>query len=107
LPSAFPPQSARDPSVVTRPLHIYYAWIAAASDDTFHDAIYASAEQLKSIVVQDSGAEYNSAPLYSNYAIYNTPVELLYKENIPTLKALAQKYDPQGVMKLTGGFKLQ
>ena len=45
--------------------------------------------------------------LYPNYALSGTPLELLYGENLPRLKQLSRKFDPQGLMTLTGGFKLQ
>ena len=43
--------------------------------------------------------------LYPNYALPDTPLELVYGENVPYLKELAEKYDPKGVMTLTGGFR--
>lgn len=43
--------------------------------------------------------------LYPNYAIADTPLELMYGDNLPRLNALARQYDPDGVMQLTGGFK--
>lgn len=103
--SAYPPDSARDPSVATLPLNIYYAWSSELSDQQFYDAIYASANHLKSIIAAEQGDSVTSSPIYNNYAMYDTPLESLYGENVPTLQALAQKYDPEGVMKLAGGFK--
>ncbi|KLO11827.1 FAD-binding domain-containing protein [Schizopora paradoxa] len=44
--------------------------------------------------------------LYPNYALSDTPLNLLFGENVPRLQALARKYDPQRVMSLTGGFSL-
>lgn len=104
--SAFPPDSARDPSVATRPLNLYYAWSSELADQKFHDAIYASANYLKSIIAAEQGESVVSSVIYNNYAMYDTPLESLYGENVPTLQALAQKYDPQSVMRLAGGFKL-
>ncbi|EJD05533.1 FAD-binding domain-containing protein [Fomitiporia mediterranea MF3/22] len=43
--------------------------------------------------------------LYPNYALTDTPLELVYGENVPRLRALAEKYDPDRVMTLTGGFR--
>ena len=45
--------------------------------------------------------------LYSNYALQETPLELLYGENVPRLRRIAAEYDPEKVMTLTGGFRLQ
>ncbi|KAH8116010.1 FAD-binding domain-containing protein [Phellopilus nigrolimitatus] len=44
--------------------------------------------------------------LYPNYALADSPLELLYGSNLERCKALAAKYDPQRVMSLTGGFYL-
>jgi hypothetical protein len=41
-----------------------------------------------------------------NYALAETPLELLYGPNLPSLHATKQKWDPQNVMGLAGGFKL-
>ena len=45
--------------------------------------------------------------LYPNYALVDTPLELLYGENVPHLKEIAAKFDPERVMSLTGGFRFQ
>ena len=42
---------------------------------------------------------------YPNYALYDTPLELLYGDNLPRLKKIAEEYDPNKVMALTGGFR--
>jgi hypothetical protein len=91
--------------VATFPLSIVYVWSSADFDQTIHDAIWASVEYLRAVVIQEQGAALASAPLYNNYAMFDTPLTSLYIENVPKLQALAQMYDPQGVMKLAGGFK--
>ena len=45
--------------------------------------------------------------LYPNYALPDTPLELMYGDNVPRLRELAAKFDPGKVMSLTGGFRLQ
>lgn len=42
--------------------------------------------------------------LYPNYALDGTPLELMYGTNVPILREIAAKYDPEGIMRLTGGF---
>ena len=42
---------------------------------------------------------------YPNYALYDTPLGLLYGGNVPRLKEIAEEYDPNKVMLLTGGFR--
>jgi len=36
---------------------------------------------------------------------YNTPLEDIYGDNLPALRALKAKIDPKNVMGLAGGFK--
>lgn len=43
--------------------------------------------------------------LYPNYALPDTPLEAMYGNNVPVLNRISRRYDPQRVMKLTGGFK--
>lgn len=43
---------------------------------------------------------------YSNYALADTPLELLFGENLPRLREIRAKIDPKNIMGLTGGFKL-
>ena len=48
----------------------------------------------------------NGAPVYPNYAIYDTPLENLYGGNLAALRSLKTAVDPGNVMGLAGGFKL-
>ncbi|KAL5514287.1 hypothetical protein ACEPAG_2375 [Sanghuangporus baumii] len=43
--------------------------------------------------------------LYDNYALTDSPLELIYGENVPKLREIAAKYDPEKIMTLTGGFR--
>ena len=43
--------------------------------------------------------------LYPNYALPDTPLELMYGSNLPRLRQIASRYDPGRVMDLTGGFR--
>ncbi|KAL5514286.1 hypothetical protein ACEPAG_2374 [Sanghuangporus baumii] len=43
--------------------------------------------------------------LYPNYALTDSPLELVYGENVPRLRNIAAHYDPENVMGLTGGFR--
>ncbi|KAF5356904.1 hypothetical protein D9756_006848 [Leucocoprinus leucothites] len=99
-PSAFPPiRSTR-----FSPFNIYYAWLLEANDDTFHDTIKQSADRLRSLAAAE-GQDLSNAALYPNYAIFDTPMQQLYGNNLPTLQALKKLHDPDNVMELTGGWK--
>ncbi|KAJ7250738.1 FAD-binding domain-containing protein [Mycena rebaudengoi] len=100
-PTAFPP--SRGPGYM--PLNLYFAWEGTALiDDVFHDALRQSAQHLTDVAVRE-GQAIAQAPLYTNYALYDTPLERIYGNNIPRLRAIKASVDPANVMGLAGGFK--
>jgi FAD/FMN-containing dehydrogenase len=70
----------------------------------FHDAVKQSVNQLRTVALSE-GQQIEHAPLYPNYAIYDTPLEEIYGDNLPRLRALKKLHDPDNVMGLAGGFK--
>lgn len=55
---------------------------------------------------RSEGQDLSACPYYPNYAAAATPVDEMYLGNLPVLKALKKRYDPDNVMGLTGGFKI-
>ena len=98
--SAYPPSRAQG----LLPLNIYYAYGAEAADETFYDAARQSAARLAE-VAQSEGQDVADAALYNNYAIFDTPLERMYGDNVARLSALKAQYDPENVMGLAGGWK--
>ncbi|KAI9069033.1 FAD-binding domain-containing protein [Trametes sanguinea] len=98
--SAYPPSR----STGLLPLNIYYAWGASLADETMQNAARQSAEHLTQVIVGE-GQDIGDAALYGNYAILGTPLERIYGQNVPKLRALKAKYDPDNVMGLAGGWK--
>ncbi|KAI0649785.1 FAD-binding domain-containing protein [Trametes meyenii] len=98
--SAFPPSRSKG----LLPLNIYYAWLLDLADDDMHEAARQSADHLTKVVLGE-GQDVADAVLYGNYAIYDTPIERIYGDNLPKLKALKAQYDPDNVMGLAGGWK--
>ena len=98
--SAYP--ASRSPSLL--PLNIYYAYTDAGQDETFWDAARQSAAQLAR-AVEAEGQDVADAALYNNYAIFDTPLERMYGDNVARLSALKAQYDPENVMGLAGGWK--
>ncbi|KAJ7840337.1 hypothetical protein B0H13DRAFT_2239523 [Mycena leptocephala] len=82
-PSAFPP--SRGPWYI--PLNLYFA-----------------AQHLTDIAVGE-GQAITQAPLYTNYALYDTPLERIYGDNVARLRTIKAAVDPDNVMGLAGGFK--
>ncbi|KIY62385.1 hypothetical protein CYLTODRAFT_361562, partial [Cylindrobasidium torrendii FP15055 ss-10] len=52
------------------------------------------------------GQDLSNAPLYPNYAIFDTPLEKIYGVNLEKLKEVKARVDPENVMGLAGGFKI-
>jgi hypothetical protein len=98
--TAYPP--TRDKTYL--PYYIYYAWRSEENDDIMIDALKASTERIRDAAEAD-GQDIEDAPLYPNYALFDTPVEKMYKNNVGELKELKRRIDPFNVMGLAGGFK--
>ena len=98
--SAYPPTRSRG----LLPFGLYFAWALPTEDDVFHDAIRASADRIRAVAVAE-GQDIAGAPLYGNYAIHDTPLELIYGDNLPRLRKIKSLVDPSNVMGLAGGFK--
>lgn len=99
--AAYPPTRARG----LMPTNIYFAWLLPLSDDLMHDAARQSAAHLTQVAVSE-GQDVANAPMYGNYAIYDTPLERIFGDNLPKLKAIKAQYDPDNVMALAGGWKI-
>ncbi|KAF9078750.1 FAD dependent oxidoreductase [Rhodocollybia butyracea] len=88
------------------PLNLYYAWGLEIADDIFHDAIQQSAAQITRVALAEGQIGVESAAIYPNYAIYNTPLDRLYGDNVARLQSIRATVDPDNVMALAGGFKI-
>lgn len=85
-------------------MNIYYAWTFSASDAVINTVMQQTANTLTEKAIAE-GQNIADAALYPNYAIYDTPLERMYGENMPTLQNLKNQYDPNNVMGLAGGWK--
>jgi hypothetical protein len=99
-PTAWPP--TRD--VLYMPSNIYYGWTDASQDAVFSEAVRASTAHL-SAVAGGLGQSLAHAVPYGNYAVFSTPLEKMYGEHLPALRAIRKRVDPDNVMALTGGWK--
>ena len=86
-------------------MNIFFEWENPAYDADYLDAITETAARLRSLVANEQGALYGNSPRYDNYAVYDTPLTNIYGENLSVLRKLKEKYDPKGVMNLTGGWR--
>jgi len=99
--AAYPPSRAQP----LLPLNLYYAYSLPASDEDFWSAIQQSAENIKAKAVS-LGQDIANAPMYGNYAIFSTPLENIFGDQLDRLQSIKQQYDPGNVMGLAGGWKL-
>ena len=100
-PSAYPP----DRSLPVFPSGIYLGWNDESVDHFMANAIRTSTATLVEAGIQGGQNLKHAAP-YINYAFLGTPVELMYGDNLERLRAIRRRYDPEDVMRLTGGWKI-
>jgi hypothetical protein len=59
---------------------------------------------IRAVALAD-GQDVSDAALYPNYALFGTPLEDMYGENVERLRKIRAAIDPEDVMGLTGGWK--
>ncbi|KAF7370356.1 NAD(P)-binding protein [Mycena sanguinolenta] len=85
------------------PMNIYYAWLDSSFDEVMLRTSQASASHLKQVAAANGIL---GSAMYPNYALFGTPLEDLYGQNLARLQEIKRSVDPFNVMGLTGGFKL-
>jgi Berberine and berberine like len=68
------------------------------------DAMHRSAASILAAGIKDGQDLTNKAP-YVNYALFGTPLERMYGGHLERLREIRQRYDPEDVMRLAGGWK--
>jgi hypothetical protein len=105
-PSAWPP--TRDFALL--PSEIWYVWNSTADDAVITSAQGTSAARLRAKAVQlgqvEADPSYPGWSAYANYAPYWFTKDDIWGENVDQLEDIKAIYDPDDVMGLTGGFKL-
>ncbi len=99
-PSAYPPDRSRN----FLPTSLLVAWNDKSLDKYAYDSIHSLSASVTKAGIKD-GQDLMDASRYPNYALYGTPLEKMYGENVKRLRKIKKKYDPFHVMDLTGGFK--
>ncbi|KAF8257313.1 FAD-binding domain-containing protein [Lactarius quietus] len=98
--SAYPPDRSR----LYFPSNLSFSWLNSSLDESFTRAMREGANNLRAAALKD-GQDVEHAAVYPNYALFDTPLEDMYGENVPRLRAVRRAIDPEGVMGLAGGFK--
>lgn len=101
--TAYPPDRVHAFS----PFFINYAWVSQAFDNDFNTAMTEAQVAIRNVATSESIGKQAAqfASLYPNYAPSNTPLDQMYGKNLPMLKAIKKKVDPENVMGLAGGFR--
>ncbi|KAI0263018.1 FAD-binding domain-containing protein [Gloeopeniophorella convolvens] len=99
-PSAYPP----DRSGLRLPTNVYFGWTNPELDTVFADALRQSAAVLRAVAAEE-GQVMDNVAIYGNYALSDEPLEGVYGANVPRLREIKKRYDPDNVMGLAGGFK--
>ncbi len=60
--------------------------------------------EVQAVALAD-GQNVSHAAVYVNYALFGTPLEDIYGQNVPRLRKIRAAVDPEDVMGLAGGFK--
>ncbi|KAH9988281.1 FAD-binding domain-containing protein [Russula compacta] len=99
-PSAFPPNR----SLAVLQSNMYLGYTSELADPFMADAMRSSAATMMEVGIQDGQDLKNAAP-YVNYALFGTPLTTMYGEHLERLHQIREKYDPEDVMGLAGGWK--
>ena len=100
-PSAYPP----DRSKAVFPSVLNIAWTNTSLDDNMMvDILHDGAKTIRDVALAD-GQDLSKAAVYVNYALFDTPLEDMYGDNVERLHQIKTEIDPHGVMGLAGGFK--
>ncbi|KAF5319624.1 hypothetical protein D9619_008814 [Psilocybe cf. subviscida] len=99
--TAYPPVR----NIPFQPFNIAYSWNSSDFDSDLHNAILASAAHIKQKAIEQGQTQLKNAPTYPNYAALGTPLQAMYGTNIPALRQLKARVDPDNVMGLAGGWK--
>ena len=100
--SAYPPDRSR----TILPSSLFVAWNDKSLDKDKY--VYDSVRNLSASIINagiQDGQNLKDAAHYPNFAVYGTPLEKMYGQNVKRLREIKEKYDPFRVMNLTGGFR--
>jgi len=99
-PSAYPPDRSR----LFFPSDFSVTWSDPSVDGQIADALSDGAKTIREVALAD-GQDLSPAAMYVNFALFDTPLEAIYGENLPRLRTIKAKIDPERVMDLAGGWK--
>lgn len=87
------------------PCWAYFQWTDEREDRFWLEKMRNTLEALRKVAESEKVTS-DDAPVYLNTTLEDTPVEKIYQKNLEHLKLMRGRYDPKGIMSLTGGFKI-
>jgi hypothetical protein len=93
-----------DRSHVFFPSNLGLHWTDASLDATVASALRQYVESVRAAVLADE-QDLSHASVDVNYALFGTPLKVMYETNVRRLRRIGTKIDPEDVMGLAGGFK--
>ncbi|KAK7033699.1 hypothetical protein VNI00_012699 [Paramarasmius palmivorus] len=98
-----------EPGTFFAPSVVSLYWLDDTQDQWFHDTLKEINANVANFAASADGGFQPVLPpdvtLYPNYAAFDTPTSSLFGPNLPRLREIQAKYDPNGVTKLTSGWK--
>ena len=98
--SAYPPD--RSQTVFSSVLG--FTWTNSSIDGIIASSMRKEAARIHDVALAD-GQNVSHAAVYVNYALFDTPLEDIYGQNVARLRDIRAAIDPEDVMGLTWGFK--
>ena len=100
-------RTPRQPGKAPSPIYVFLGWGNPLYDDEFVATVDEFVNRLV-VVAKAEGSLLDHPPaLYGNYVNATTPLVGIYGDNLPRLRALKAKVDPNNAVDLTGGFRFQ
>ena len=100
-PSAYPP----DRSQTIFPSSLFILWNDKSFDQLMYNSIRSMSAPITEAGIKD-GQDLKDVAHCPNFALFGTPLEKIYGENVKRLREIKQKYDPFRIMDLTDGFNI-
>jgi hypothetical protein len=98
--SAYPP----DRSHAILPSSLTLQWSNASLDEMMAFALRNISTTIHAAALAD-GQNVSHVAVYPNYALFGTPLEDMYGENVERLRKIRAAIDPKDLMGRTGGWK--
>jgi len=88
------------------PILAYFLWEGSENDKFWIQQMEHALKAIKKKVDKARGPIAKPLPVYSNTTLDTTRPEDIYGDNFERLRVVRKMFDPEGVMDLTGGFKI-